>query len=118
MSRINKKISEEPLLSEKKIDKIIKKYLLEREELNDDYTEELVDFSEDTKEVFNGMIEGLGEVLVDLDFIKNKEGDVKIYKKYDKHLYADNHLNSLIDKLEGIISELSFLVEGEDTEDI
>lgn len=118
MSRMNKKINKEPLLSEKKIDKIIKKYLLEREEVNDDYNEELEDFSEDTKEVFNGMIEGLGEVLVDLDFIKNKEGDVKIYKKYNKHLYADNHLNTLINKLEDVINELSFLVEGEDTEDV
>ena len=115
MSRINKKINEEPLLSEKKIDKIIKKYLLEREELNDDPIEELDEFGDDTKEVFNGMIEGLEEVLVDLDFIKNKEGDVKIY---NKHLYADNHLKSLIIKIEGVINELSFLAGGEDTKNV
>lgn len=104
----------ETLLSEKKIDTIIKKYLLEREDLETVmYEKDETSFSEDAKEAFSDIVDGLSEVLVDLDFIKEKEGDVTVIKKYGKDLYADDELETLISKLNDVVETLTLLSEEE-----
>jgi|32_taG_2_1085360.scaffolds.fasta_scaffold02606_5 hypothetical protein len=119
MKRKNKKILEETLLSEKKIDKIIKNYLLEREDLDIETYEKSVDsFGEDTKEAFSGMVEGLSEILVDLDFIKEKEGDVLLFQDSKDSVYADVHLKELIDKLSDVIEDIIVLTESDTEEDM
>lgn len=119
MKRKNKKILEETLLSEKKIDKIIKNYLLEREDLDVETYEKSVDsFGEDTKEAFSGMVEGLSEILVDLDFIKEKEGDVLLFQDSKDSVYADVHLKGLIDKLSDVIEDIIILTESDTEEDM
>jgi len=115
MKKNSKKIIEETLLSEKKIDTIIKKYLLEREDLGMvTYEKDSESFSEDSKEAFSDIVDGLSEVLVDLDFIKEKDSDVIIHRKYGKDLYADTHLETLISKLTDVVESLVLLIEDED----
>jgi hypothetical protein len=114
MKKKSEKIIEETLLSEKKIDTIIKKYLLEREDLDVvTYEKGEISFSEDSKEAFSDIVDGLSEVLVDLDFIKEKEGDVIIHKRNKRDLYADTHLESLISKLTDVVESLVLLIEDE-----
>jgi hypothetical protein len=98
---------EDSFLPEHKIDKIIKEYLLEREELlNSDYLiTEKYEFSPKTIDVFSDMLDGLNEMLDDLDIIKEKEGDVLIVEGY----YADENITEIIQKLTDVTKSISKL---------
>lgn len=98
---------EDSFLPEHKIDKIIKEYLLEREELlNSDYLiTEKYEFSPKTIDVFSDMLDGLNEMLDDLDIIKEKEGDVLIVEGY----YADENISEIIQKLTDVTKSISKL---------
>ena len=62
--------------------------------------------------------EGLSEILVDLDFIKEKEGDVLLFQDSKDSVYADVHLKGLIDKLSDVIEDIIILTESDTEEDM
>jgi hypothetical protein len=98
---------EDSFLPEHKIDKIIKEYLLEREEfLNNDFLiTEKYEFSPKTVDVFSEMLDGLNEMLDDLDIIKEKEGNVLVLEGY----YADEQISEIIEKLSDVTKSISKL---------
>jgi hypothetical protein len=77
---IKNSFSEDIDLPASKIDSIIKEYLFEREEMMDDdnFFEDEYEFSPKTTEALNDMVDGLSEMLGDLDVIKEKEGNVLV----------------------------------------
>jgi len=94
-------------VSESKIDSIIKEYLAERTEYDYDsgYVEKTT-FSPKSIEVLESMSSSIGEMLEDLDIIKEKEGEVLVYTDQ----YADEVLNYYIRDLKGIMEDLNDLI--------
>ena len=99
-------------LPEHKIDSIIKEYLKERDEILDDEYPlgDEYEFSPKTKEALSDMVDGLSEMLDDLDIIKEKEGNVIL----SDGSYADEYLENVISDLNFIIEDLNFLTELKD----
>jgi hypothetical protein len=101
------------LIPEHKINRIIKKYLREREEFLED-DEPIVDaysFTSETQKAFDDMSNGLSEMIGDLEVIKEKEGNVLI----ETDFYSDEYLSEMISSLETIKRELEHIksLEGE-----
>jgi hypothetical protein len=71
---------EDSLLPEHKIDGIIKEYLSERDNFLDDeeFLDDEYEFSPKTNEALSDMVDGLNEMVEDLDIIKEKEGDILV----------------------------------------
>jgi hypothetical protein len=114
---IKNSFSEDIDLPASKIDSIIKEYLFEREEMMDDdnFFEDEYEFSPKTTEALNDMVDGLSEMLGDLDVIKEKEGNVLVLQD----VYADEYINNITKTLEDVIDDLKHLSElnGRDTLD-
>jgi hypothetical protein len=114
---IKNSFSEDIDLPASKIDSIIKEYLFEREEIMDDesFFGDEYDFSPKTVEALTDMVDGLSEMLGDLDVIKEKEGNVLVLQD----VYADEYINNITKTLEDIIDDLKHLSElnGKDTID-
>jgi hypothetical protein len=102
------------LLPESKIDNIIKEYLSERDEYLDDPLEDKLDFSKKTSNALGDMVEGINEMLGDLEVIKEKEGNVLVYQNE----YSDEYLEDVIEDLEGVVDRISALTELSDDEDL
>ncbi len=105
---------EDSLLPEHKIDTIIKEYLSERDDFLDD-EESLQDeyeFSPKTSEALLDMVDGLSEMVDDLDIIKEKEGNVLV----SEDTYADEYLQGLIMELKNVIEDIKVLTELKDDE--
>ncbi len=106
---------EESLLPEHKIDSIIKEYLSERDDFLDS-EEPIKDeykFSPKTSEALLDMVDGLSEMIDDLEVIKEKEGNVVIYTGE----YADEYLEDVIQELEIVVGRINGLTELKDNED-
>lgn len=107
---------EDSLLPEHKIDSIIKEYLSEREDFLDD--EELqqdeYEFSPKTNEALLDMVDGLSEMVDDLDIIKEKEGNVLVLED----TYADEYLQGLIMELKNVLEDIKVLTEINDNLDL
>jgi hypothetical protein len=99
-------------LPEHKIDSIIKEYLKEREEIMDDEypLEDEYEFSPKTTEALSDMVDGLSEMVDDLDIIKEKEGNVLVIQD----TYADEYLQGLIMELKNVMEDINFLTELKD----
>ena len=100
---------EESLLPEHKIDSIIKEYLSERDDFLDS-EEPIKDeykFSPKTSEALLDMVDGLSEMIDDLEVIKEKEGNVVIYTGE----YADEYLEDVIQELEIVVGRINGLTE-------
>ena len=71
---------EDSLLPEHKIDTIIKEYLSERDDFldNEESLQDEFEFSPKTSEALLDMVDGLSEMVDDLDIIKEKEGNVLV----------------------------------------
>ena len=114
---IKNSFSEDIDLPASKIDSIIKEYLFEREEMMDDdnFFDDEYEFSPKTTEALNDMVDGLSEMLGDLDVIKEKEGNVLVLQD----VYADEYINNITKTLEDVIDDLKHLSElnGRDTLD-
>jgi len=106
---------EDNILPEHKIDNIIKEYLKEREEiLDDEYPlADEYEFSPKTKEALSDMVDGLNEMVDDLDIIKEKEGNVLVFDGS----YADEYLEEVINNLKDTLEDLKFLVELKDNKE-
>ncbi len=108
------------LIPEHKINKIIKEYLSERNEFLDDETplEDKLGFSDRSVKAFDSMIEGITEMIGDLEFIKTRESDVLVQTDF----YADEYLSGVITTLEGIKEDFEYLSglkeTGEDEDEI
>lgn len=105
---------EDTLLSEDKIDRIIKNYLLERDRLldDDDFLTDRYEIDPQSKESLNDMVDNLNEMLDDLDIIKEKEYNVLVFND----IYADEYLNGIMRDLEDIVDDLKYLLELKDSE--
>lgn len=90
-----------------KIDSVIRKYLVEREDvlLNNTNEDDIYNFTEETKKTFGDMVSGLTDTIDDLEIIKMKEGDVVI----DEDFYAEDHIGEIIDFIESVIDKLEYL---------
>lgn len=99
-------------LPEHKIDSIIKEYLKERDEILDDEYPlgDEYEFSPKTNEALSDMVDGLSEMLDDLDIIKEKEGNVIL----SDGSYADEYIENVISDLNFIIEDLNFLTKLKD----
>lgn len=99
-------------LPEHKIDSIIKEYLKERQEIMDDEypLEDEYEFSPKTNEALSDMVDGLSEMVDDLDIIKEKEGNVLV----TQDTYADEYLQGLIMELKNVMEDINFLTELKD----
>tara|TARA_R110000803_G_scaffold107830_2_gene175965 strand:- start:514 stop:912 length:399 start_codon:yes stop_codon:yes gene_type:complete len=106
---------EDSLLPEHKIDSIIKEYLSERDNFLDDeeFLDDEYEFSPKTNEALSDMVDGLNEMVEDLDIIKEKEGDVLVLED----TYADEYLGGLIMELKNVIKDIKLLTELKDNED-
>ena len=101
-------------LPEHKIDNIIKEYLFEREDmLDDDIIEDEYEFSPKTSEALLDMVDGLNEMLDDLEIIKEKEGNVLVFND----VYADEYLNGIILDLNDMMDDIKFLTELKNNEE-
>jgi hypothetical protein len=103
-------------LPEHKIDSIIKEYLSERDEILDDeypLTDEY-EFSPKTNEALSDMVDGLSEMLDDLDIIKEKEGNVVVFND----VYADEYLDGMINNLQDLMEDLKYLTNLKSDEEI
>jgi hypothetical protein len=102
------------LLPESKIDSIIKEYLSERDDFLDDESalEDKMDFSKKTSNALSDMLDGLNEMVGDLEVIKEKEGNVLVYQDE----YADEILEDVIQDLERIVDRINGLTELGDDE--
>ena len=95
-------------VNESKIDYVIKKYLMERDDmLIDDEIplEDVYTFSEETKDTFNDMVSGLSDTIEDLGVIRTTEGDVLV----SNDIYAEEYMEGIIDDLESVVERLEFL---------
>jgi|TARA_R110000868_G_scaffold345021_2_gene606105 hypothetical protein len=106
---------EDSLLPEHKIDSIIKEYLSERDNFldNEEFLDDEYEFSPKTNEALSDMVDGLNEMVEDLDIIKEKEGDVLVLED----TYADEYLGGLIMELKNVIKDIKLLTELKDNED-
>jgi len=59
------------------------------------------------------MVDGLSEMIDDLEVIKEKEGNVVIYTGE----YADEYLEDVIQELEIVVGRINALTELKDNED-
>lgn len=100
---------EDTLLPEHKIDSIIKEYLREREDFIDDGSpiEDEYEFSPKTTEALSDMINGLNEMVDDLEVIQEKEGNVLIFQDE----YADEILEDIIFDLKNVVDRINDLAE-------
>lgn len=95
------------ILPEHKIDSIIKEYLRERDEFLD-LDEPIVDeyeFSPKTSDAISDMIDGLAEMVDDMDIIKEKEGNVIVLD----NIYASEYLEDIMENLKSVINDLKNL---------
>jgi len=106
---------EDSLLPEHKIDSIIKEYLSERDNFLDDeeFLDDEYEFSPKTNEALSDMVDGLNEMVEDLDIIKEKEGDILVLE----NTYSDEYLGGLIMELKNVIKDIKLLTELKDNED-
>ena len=106
---------EDSLLPEHKIDNIIKEYLSEREDFLDD-EESLSDgyeLSPKSREAILDMVDGLSEMIDDLDIISEKEGNVLLNGGEE---YTDDILEEVLVDLEEALNKLKRLI-GDDLEE-
>lgn len=102
-------------LPEHKIDNIIREYLFEREDmLGDDIIEDEYEFSPKTNEALTDMVDGLGEMLDDLEIIKEKEGDVLVFND----VYVDEYLTGIISDLNDLMEDIKFLTELKNNKEV
>ncbi len=106
---------EDSLLPEHKIDNIIKEYLSERDDFIEDDSpiEDEYEFSPKTTEALSDMVDGLSEMIDDLDIIKEKEGNVLVMQD----TYADEYLQGLIMELKNVMEDIRTLTEIGDNEE-
>ncbi len=106
---------EDSLLPEHKIDSIIKEYLSERDDFIEDDSpiEDEYEFSPKTTEALSDMVDGLSEMIDDLDIIKEKEGNVLVMED----TYADEYLQGLIMELKNVMEDIRTLTEIGDNEE-
>tara|TARA_R110000772_G_scaffold211122_1_gene321779 strand:- start:1141 stop:1554 length:414 start_codon:yes stop_codon:yes gene_type:complete len=109
-------LNEKYLLPESRIDSIINEYLSERDEYLDDENslEDKTNFSSKTSNALGDMVEGINEMLGDLEVIKEKEGNVLVYQNE----YSDEYLEDVIEDLEDVVDRISALTELSDDEDL
>lgn len=109
-------LNEKYLLPESRIDSIINEYLSERDEYLDDENslEDKTNFSSKTSNALGDMVEGINEMLGDLEVIKEKEGNVLVYQ----NKYSDEYLEDVIEDLEDVVDRISALTELSDDEDL
>ena len=99
---------------ESKIDLAIKKYLIERQDnTGSDETESVMSFSSEANHSFEQMIEGLYEIVEDLEIIKTKESDVLV-DTHPEETYSETYLTEVIMTIEQIIDGLEYLRGLED----
>tara|TARA_R110002020_G_scaffold138469_5_gene308520 strand:+ start:2608 stop:3009 length:402 start_codon:yes stop_codon:yes gene_type:complete len=110
-------LSDNNLLPESKIDSIIKEYLSERDDFLEDESalEDKIDFSKKTSNALRDMVDGINEMVGDLEVIKEKEGNVLVYQDE----YADEILEDVVRDLEKIVDRINDLTElGDDDIDL
>lgn len=109
---VKEQLTDDGGLPEHKIDSIIKEYLKERKDILDDEYPlgDEYEFSPKTNEALSDMVDGLSEMLDDLDIIKEKEGNVIL----SDGSYADEYLQNVISDLNFIVEDLKFLTELKD----
>jgi|TARA_R110000822_G_scaffold128813_2_gene264726 hypothetical protein len=109
-------LNEKYLLPESRIDSIINEYLSERDEYLDDENslEDKTNFSSKTSNALGDMVEGINEMLGDLEVIKEKEGNVLVYQNE----YSDEYLEDVIEDLVDIVDRISVLTELSSDKDL
>jgi len=91
---------------ENKIDSILREYLLEREESMDLPLEDEHEFSAKTIEAIEDMVDGLSEMVSDLEIIGEKEGNVLVD---GTDYYADDFIHEIVLTLGDVIGWLESL---------
>lgn len=107
---------EDSLLPEHKIDTIIKEYLSERDDFldNEESLQDEFEFSPKTSEALLDMVDGLSEMVDDLDIIKEKEGNVLVLDD----TYADEYLQGLVMELKNVLEDIKVLTDVGDNLDL
>lgn len=110
---IKKNLSDEFLLSEDKIDSIIKEYLLERNGFLYDQNDRL-EFTKKTKNNLSDITDNISEIMGNLQIIKDSEGDVLVYND----VYSDEIITNIINQLNDVRDDIYFLsqLKNDDTE--
>ena len=105
------------LIPEHKVDNIIKEYLFERSDSENNGYGNKLNFSKNSLEVLQDIILTLSEIKDDLEIIMEKESDVLVYVDQ----YADEVMNNYIMDLNNIINgleDISQIRNNKESEDL
>ena len=105
------------LIPEHKVDNIIKEYLFERSDSENNGYGDKLNFSKNSLEVLQDIILTLSEIKDDLEIIMEKESDVLVYVDQ----YADEVMNNYIMDLNNIINgleDISQITNNKESEDL
>ena len=105
------------LIPEHKVDNIIKEYLFERSDSENNGYGNKLNFSKNSLEVLQDIILTLSEIKDDLEIIMEKESDVLVYVDQ----YADEVMNNYIMDLNNVINgleDISQITNNKESEDL
>ena len=105
------------LIPEHKVDNIIKEYLFERSDSENNGYGNKLNFSKNSLEVLQDIILTLSEIKDDLEIIMEKESDVLVYVDQ----YTDEVMNNYIMDLNNIINgleDISQIRNNKESEDL
>lgn len=105
------------LIPEHKVDNIIKEYLFERSDSENNGYGNKLNFSKNSLEVLQDIILTLSEIKDDLEIIMEKESDVLVYVDQ----YTDEVMNNYIMDLNNIINgleDISQITNNKESEDL
>lgn len=105
---VKKNLSDEFLVSENRIDDIIKEYLFERSGfLYDQNQNDVLEFTTKTIKNLSNISDNLLDIISSLQIIKDKEGDVLVYTD----VYSDEIISNIINYLIDVRDDIDFLTQ-------
>lgn len=105
---VKKNLSDEFLVSENRIDDIIKEYLFERSGfLYDQNQNDVLEFTTKTRKNLSNISDNLLDIISSLQIIKDKEGDVLVYTD----VYSDEIISNIINYLIDVRDDIDFLTQ-------
>lgn len=105
------------VLSENRIDSIIKEYLFERHSYIND-GERKINFSKKSRESLEEIVSNLNDIVDDLEMIKDKEGDTILFEsKYADDL-LETHINDIRKKIKNLQEIIDFTKKNNSKEDL
>lgn len=101
------------VLSESRIDSIIREYLFERNNINDK-----TKFSKKSIESLEEIVSNLNDILEDLEIIKEKEGDTILFENKYTDDILETHIKDISEKTKNLQEIINFTKNNISSEDL